>query len=52
MQNNEDFFSQLLIACLYFTNNNFPTLMSIGEILDQHQTGLLALKTLYFYFLL
>ena len=51
-QNNEDFFSQLLIVWLYFTNNNLPTLMSIGEILDQHQTGLLALKTLYFYFLL
>ena len=51
-QNNEDFFSQLLIVWLYFTNNNLPTLMSIGEILHQHQTGLLALKTLYFYFLL
>ena len=35
-QNNEDLFIQLLNVCLYFTNNNFPTLTSIEEILGQH----------------
>ena len=34
-QNNEDFFIQLLNAWLHFTNNNFPTLTPIEEILDQ-----------------
>ena len=36
-QNNEDFFTQLLNAWLYFINTNFPTAtsMSIKEILDQ-----------------
>ena len=33
--NSEDFFLQILIAWLYFTNNNFPTPTSIEEILDQ-----------------
>ena len=31
----EDFFSQILNAWLYCTNNNFPTLTFIEEILDQ-----------------
>ena len=32
---NEDFFIQLLYAWLRLTNNNFPALISIQEILDQ-----------------
>ena len=33
--NNEDFFIQLLNARLHFTNDTFPALTSIEEILDQ-----------------
>ena len=33
---NEDFFIQLLYACLHLANSNFPALISIEEILDQH----------------
>ena len=33
--NNEDFFIELLNAWLHFTNNKFPTPISIEEILDQ-----------------
>ena len=31
----EDFFIQLLYACLHLTNNNFPVFISIEEIFDQ-----------------
>ena len=34
-QNNEDFCIQSLDTWLHFTNENFPTLTSIEEILDQ-----------------
>ena len=34
-QNTEDFFNQLLNAWLHLYNNNFHTLKSIEEILDQ-----------------
>ena len=43
---NEDLFIQLLYAWLHLTNNNFPTFISIEQILDQpiflntHQTRL------------
>ena len=34
-QKKEDYFIQLLYASLHLTNNNFPALISIEEILDQ-----------------
>ena len=34
-KNNKDFFIQLLYAWLHLSNNNFPALISIEEILDQ-----------------